>query len=293
MNIFKEENKTPAKPDNSRKRLLLIGALVLMTTAYAVAENRENYVETAEIVEPDQVVAVNSQIDVAVEEEMYNDSIISVEEPADFPTDSSNSPAEITESEVELVINQEAALEESTVADSEVAEFELAENEIVVSAESHIDGEHLDSSPEPWVADEILAAEAKLYEMLPMAEGEWTREYGYGYDETFGDYRFHQGMDMELAEGTVISAPLAGNLLEMGDDAFYGKYLVVTHSENLESRYYGIEPDENLTIGQNISAGDVLGAVSASPVFEELQAPHLHFEVYLNGNTVNPADYMY
>lgn len=293
MNIFKEENKSPAKPDNSRKRLLLIGALVLMTTAYAVAENRENYVETAEIVEPDQVMAVNSQIEVAVEEKMYNESIISVDVPADFPTDDSNSPAEITESDVDVTVAQDVVSDESAVADSEVADFDIAENEIVVSAESHIDGEHLDSSPEPWVADEILAAEAKLYEMLPMADGEWTREYGYGYDETFGDYRFHQGMDMELEVGAIVSAPLAGVLLEIGDDAFYGKYLVISNSENLESRYYGIEPETNLEIGQNISAGDVLGVVTASPVFEELQAPHLHFEVYLNGKTVNPADYMY
>lgn len=293
MNIFREENKSPAKPDNSRKRLLIIGALVLMTTAYAVSQNQKNYVEMAETVELDQVMAVNSQIDVTIEEEMYNDSIIFLEEPADFPTDDSNAPAEITESDSGLSGSQDVASENSAVADSEIADLEVAVNEIVVSAESHIDGEHLDSSPEPWVADEILAAEAKLYEMLPMADGEWIKEYGYGYDETFDDYRFHQGMDMELLVGTVISAPLAGVLLEVSDDAFYGKYLVISHSDNLESRYYGIEPESNLTVGQAIAAGDVLGTVTDSPVFEELQSPHLHFEIYLNGKTVNPADYMY
>ncbi|MBQ3199203.1 MAG: M23 family metallopeptidase [Firmicutes bacterium] len=147
-----------------------------------------------------------------------------------------------------------------------------------------------DHAPEPWLGDEVLQAEADLLQMQMPLVGEELRGFGYGFDATFGDYRFHPGVDIAGAEGAAVVAAFSGEVAELGQDKLQGQFVVLRRGDKLSARYYGLQP-QNLMVGQQIDAGEPLGKITAAPVFEDALPPHLHFEIWLDGQAVDPAEY--
>lgn len=152
----------------------------------------------------------------------------------------------------------------------------------------------VDGAPEPWVGDAVLQAEADLLTLVPpLADwpGQTQRAFGYGYDETFGDYRYHSGADWQAAPGTAVLAALGGVVAEISEDEVLGRGVRLNCGEKLELAYFGLAPGE-LQVGQAVQAGDRLGVVSEPPLFEMGQTPHLHLEIWLDSAVQNPADYL-
>lgn len=151
-----------------------------------------------------------------------------------------------------------------------------------------------DYAPDPWLADAALSAEAKLMKMLaPVKVGVCSRGFGYNYDPTFKDYRFHGGLDFEAAAGTTVICPLGAEVAEIQDDGFGGRVIVLEHGDKLVSRMAGIEPVDSLKAGDKLSAGDKLGEIGEPPLVEDAQPPHLHWELLLAGEPVDAAAYGY
>ena len=152
-------------------------------------------------------------------------------------------------------------------------------------------GDVYDHAPEPWANDAGLQAEADLLSLQTPLAGEEIRGYGIGYDVTFRDYRFHGGLDWQGAEGEPVLAALAGEVAELSDDPVYGQGVTLAHGEKLSTVYLGLIPAVGLTVGQQVEQGEEIGRLTAPPVFEDAEPPHLHWEVRLEGKTVDPADY--
>lgn len=156
------------------------------------------------------------------------------------------------------------------------------------------EGEVEDMAPEPWVGDAVLQAEADLMTMvLPLAKesADVLRAFGYGYDETFADYRFHGGVDWQATEGETVLAAIAGRVDEITEDKVYGCGIRLGCGEKLQLVYYGLKPTEGLKKGDELAAGEVVGTVAAAPLFEDGYPAHLHLEVWLDGKVVDPSDY--
>lgn len=156
------------------------------------------------------------------------------------------------------------------------------------------DDEVVDGAPEPWVGDAALEAEAKLLSPVPpLAEwtGEPLRGFGYGLDATFGDYRYHGGADWQAAEGVSVLAALDGVVAEITEDEVWGEGVRLNCGEKLELAYYGLKCDD-LQVGQQMKAGDKLGEVAPSPLFEDGYPAHLHLEIWLDGVAVDPTEYL-
>ncbi|MCL2678109.1 MAG: M23 family metallopeptidase, partial [Clostridiales bacterium] len=154
------------------------------------------------------------------------------------------------------------------------------------------DPEDPDDPPEPAEGDDPGDAIAVGKEEEPFilpAGGEWDRAFGYDYDETFADYRFHAGMDMSLPIGELILAVAAGEVLSCGADEQWGGVVLVQCGDVVVG-YYGVTP-ASLSKGAKIAAGDIIGTVGPSPLRELGQKAHLHIEVTLDGEPQNPADY--
>lgn len=131
---------------------------------------------------------------------------------------------------------------------------------------------------------------AKTPSLLIPASGKWDRLYGYGYDDTLKDYRFHDGVDMPLSLGELVFCALDGEISQITEDDYYGQSVTITHDEHIVTKYYGIESD--LAEGVSLKAGEVVGQIVASPLFETEQIPHLHFEVWIDGKRVDPLLYL-
>jgi len=94
----------------------------------------------------------------------------------------------------------------------------------------------------------------------------------------------HPGLDIAVASGTYIRAAGGGSVVDVGDDAVYGRFVVIDHGDGYAT-LYGHASDTFVTLGQSVRERQVI-ALSGST--GRSTGPHLHFEVLLEGDPVDP-----
>lgn len=137
--------------------------------------------------------------------------------------------------------------------------------------------------------DEALEVSLFSKKLLAPAEGEWVREFGFGFDETYGDYRFHNGRDMQLALGDMVYACENGTVIQAEENAEWGG-IVALEGKNMTIYYYGVVPS-SVAVGDEIAAGELLGTVAAPFAKELAQGSHLHLVIIKNGEPQDPAEF--
>lgn len=100
--------------------------------------------------------------------------------------------------------------------------------------------------------------------------------------------RPHSGLDIAAPEGTPIVAPASGVVVIRGDFFYNGNTLFIDHGQGLVTMYCHMSRID-VTEGQKISRGQVLGAVGKSG---RATGPHLHFSVSLNDTRVEPLAFL-
>jgi murein DD-endopeptidase MepM/ murein hydrolase activator NlpD len=100
--------------------------------------------------------------------------------------------------------------------------------------------------------------------------------------------RMHQGIDIGASSGTPIHAAASGTVIYCGWEEGYGNFVVIDHGGNLATAY-GHQSAIAVACGQTVSQGQVIGYVGCTG---HCTGPHLHFEVRINGNPVDPMGYL-
>jgi murein DD-endopeptidase MepM/ murein hydrolase activator NlpD len=100
--------------------------------------------------------------------------------------------------------------------------------------------------------------------------------------------RPHVGIDVTAPTGTPIEAPAAGRVSFAGTKTGYGKTVIIQHGFGVETRFAHAS---KLLVqrGQRVKRGDRIAVVGKSGL---ATAPHLHYEVHVNGRAVNPLKYI-
>lgn len=97
---------------------------------------------------------------------------------------------------------------------------------------------------------------------------------------------FHSGVDLAIAQGTPIVAAGDGTITQLGRKGAYGKYIRIKHSNGYQTAYGHMNGYKTgLKVGSTVKRGDVIGYIGQTG---RATGPHLHFEVWQNGKTVNP-----
>ncbi len=107
------------------------------------------------------------------------------------------------------------------------------------------------------------------------------------YSETMKDWRTHNGTDFKGEIGAEVKAAADGTILKVENDPLWGGVIEIDHGFNIVSRYCGVTAKE-LTQGQKVQVGDVIGTLSEIPV-EIVDEPHLHLEILTEGTYVDPV----
>ena len=99
---------------------------------------------------------------------------------------------------------------------------------------------------------------------------------------------FHTGIDYAGSVGDPYVAAGAGTVISAGWNGNYGNCIVIDHGNGIQTRY---AHSSKLLVkaGQTVSKGQTIGLVGATG---RATGPHLHFEVIVNGDTVNPINYV-
>lgn len=99
----------------------------------------------------------------------------------------------------------------------------------------------------------------------------------------------HSGLDIAAPKGTPIKAAADGVVSYSGTLGGYGNLIIIDHENGVQS-YYGHCSKLYSNVGDTVTAGDVIAAVGSTG---NSTGNHLHFEIRLNGSTVNPQKYIY
>jgi len=116
-----------------------------------------------------------------------------------------------------------------------------------------------------------------------------TDTFGMRTHPTTGVYKMHTGVD--IAGSGIRNKPIlaanSGTVLKAGWHTAYGNYVVIDHGGGC-STLYGHASSLNVSAGQKVSRGDVIAYVGSTGYST---GPHLHFEIYENGEYKNPLSF--
>lgn len=115
-----------------------------------------------------------------------------------------------------------------------------------------------------------------------------TCAYGWRIHPIWGDKRFHSGVDLAGNQGDPIYAIASGTVTGAGYNDAYGYNVSISHGGGYGSMYAHMT-SFTVSGGQYVNQGQVIGYVGSTGWST---GPHLHFEIYVNGGTVNPMDYI-
>ena len=115
-----------------------------------------------------------------------------------------------------------------------------------------------------------------------------TSRFGPRRSPFFRGTTFHHGIDIANEEGTSIKAAADGIVTCSGWEGGYGKLTVIDHGYGYSTRY-GHLKRSLVNIGQRVRRGQVIGFMGNTG---RSTAPHLHFEIRVNGIPVNPLKHL-
>ena len=118
--------------------------------------------------------------------------------------------------------------------------------------------------------------------------GPITSEFGWRTHPIFGNARFHSGLDIGGDYGLPIHAAQGGIVIEAGWIGGYGNTIMIDHGGGVVT-LYGHNESLAVGVGQSVNQGDVIAYCGSTG---NSTGPHCHFEVRLNGETVDPLNYL-
>lgn len=110
------------------------------------------------------------------------------------------------------------------------------------------------------------------------------------FSETMKDYRVHTGLDLASPVGAEVVCYTAGTVESVQEDPFYGNVVTVRHDYGLVTVYANLAPElaEGIRVGTELNAGDRIGYVGTTAISEAAEGPHLHFEMLMGGERIDP-----
>ena len=115
-----------------------------------------------------------------------------------------------------------------------------------------------------------------------------TSQYGMRTHPITGLYSLHTGTDVSAPIGANFVAAAAGVVTKAGYNKFYGNMVIIDHGGGVQTLYAHGSSIE-VQLGDLVSQGDVVLKVGSTGYST---GPHAHFEIRIDGKTVNPLDYV-
>ncbi|MDE8653776.1 M23 family metallopeptidase [Novosphingobium album (ex Liu et al. 2023)] len=137
-------------------------------------------------------------------------------------------------------------------------------------------------------ASRIANTSVSIPSRTPLEGLTLTSSFGMRVHPVIGGVRAHKGVDLAAPVGTPIYATADGMVSKASWFGGYGLFVSLEHGGELETRY-GHMSRLNVAEGQRVHKGEIIGFVGTTG---RSTGPHLHYEVRVHGEAVNPIPYM-
>ena len=213
---------------------------------------------------------------------------------------------------------QRVAEREAAIAVAEADELRAELAEVVAEIETHRAAQaavkaELDARIAEWErqADAFAAEERKLSAFIRERQAEidrarvqarapsafgfrWpaagrvTSGFGMRRHPIFGRTRMHSGIDIDASSGEPVWAAKDGTVIRSGWANGYGNVVIIDHGDGVTTVYAHLSR-RDISSGRFVGSGEVIGRVGSTGWST---GPHLHFEIRLAGDPVDPRPYL-
>jgi len=116
-----------------------------------------------------------------------------------------------------------------------------------------------------------------------------TMFFGQNVHPIFGQYYIHRGIDIATHRaGDPVIATADGQVVTAEYASDYGNFIIIRHKRGYYTRYAHLQ-NFRVTVGQRVQQGEVIGYIGSTGIST---GPHLHYEVHIGSDVVDPYSYI-
>jgi murein DD-endopeptidase MepM/ murein hydrolase activator NlpD len=112
------------------------------------------------------------------------------------------------------------------------------------------------------------------------------------YNQTTRDWRTHNGMDFAAETGTEVKAAADGEVYTVYNDDEMGMTVVIRHDGGYTTHYSSLSEEVLVAAGDKVTLGQTIGTVGTTALMESALGDHVCFRVTLNGDVIDPAEFL-
>lgn len=286
------------KQENMRKWIyiscviLALAILGFVTVFYLYNRNLEKYANESlkefaineELVEHDEIEEVSMSEDKGVEEVILNNTNNVIENNKLTIKKVNKSEEEVSK---EIIENKT----QNEIKKEEVQEVSTNENSIQNEVTEQVSNVDVTEN----IIQEVDENEKKELEFEVPVSGEILKDYAKDtlvYSKTLDEWIVHLGVDIKANKTSVVKAAESGIIERINYDPRYGDSITIEHGNGFKTVYSNLLVTDFFKVGEKVEKGDTIGTVGDSASFEISDDSHLHFEMYKDGENVNPTLYL-
>ena len=197
---------------------------------------------------------------------------------------------------------QSIILSEKEVLDKEMSELNKLEEEkqskieSIIKSQNYIESQIEDLTIENKTLTNILQQTSSSTggvsygsgTFINPTTGTYTSNYGYRIHPITGKRSFHTGQDIANSYGTKIVAADGGKVVKASYNGAYGNAIVIEHGNGYSTMYAHLQ-SFSVSVGDVVTQGQKIGEMGSTGWST---GPHLHYEVWYNGNHINPRQFL-
>ena len=179
---------------------------------------------------------------------------------------------------------EETSSNESLSEDNKVAEDVLKENKEKIATEENITAEEPKEEPK----------EEELVFIAPVS-GEIIKDFENNtlvYSNTLKEWTTHPGIDIRAEKTSIVVASEKGRKKKKKNDPRYGLTVTIVHNNGFKTIYSNLLTTEFVKEGDEVEKGQTIATIGETASFEVADDSHLHFEMYKDGENINPTIYL-